>query len=511
MKETNSRIAVIGAGLGGLSAACVLAARGYHVTVFEKNSWIGGKAAVLREAGYRFDMGPTILIYPSVLRKIFAEAGRDLTDYLQLLPIEPQWRCFFHDGSQFNFYGDPTLMREELNRFAPGVIASVERFEQKAEELHAISNRFFFWRSVGSLRDTFRMGSLLHLDLLRDLSRMKLGRTVSELIRSEIQDPRIAQILEHMVQYVGSSPEKAPAVLCAIEHMQREEGVWYPIGGTRAIPKALQRLARELGVNFRTQAGVQRIQIEKGRVVGITTESGESFPCAAVVANSDSIRTYRELLNSDLARAFHRRRSYEPSCSGIVIYLGLNRQYEHLAHHNFVFSRDSNEEFEAIYEHGEPAPDPTCYLCAPAQTDPTVAPPGGEALYILVHTPYLRPGQNWHELYPHYRKITFDKLSRTAKLDDLQSAIKFEHFLTPKDILQRYHVWNGAIYGIASHGRLQGGFKPANHEPELTGLYLAGGSVHPGPGMPMVLMSGWIAADRLDRDQIVKRAKAAVI
>ncbi len=227
-----------------------------------------------------------------------------------------------------------------------------------------------------------------------------------------------------------------------------------------------------------------------------------------MIANSDSVRTYRELLGGKIAKEFNARRSYEPACSGVVMYLGLNRRYEHLAHHNFVFSRDASEEFHAIYDKGDLAPDPTCYLCAPSSTEAAVAPPGKEALYILVHTPYLRPGHDWKQMYPRYRKAIFDKLKRTAGLEDLESAIQVERYLTPQDIHERYGVLNGAIYGITSHGRLQGGFKPANHDPGLRGFYLAGGAAHPGPGMPMVLMSGWIAADRLDQDGVVERAHA---
>lgn len=504
--DTDQPIGVIGSGLGGLSAACVLAARGYRVIVFEKNDWIGGKAAVWRQSGYRFDMGPTILICPSVLRKIFSEAGKDLSAYLQLVKLEPQWRCFFEDKSRLDLYGDSQAMRAELQRYAPSEVDGYQRLAATSEELHGISDRFFFWRSVGSMRDTFQTGSALNLSLLRDVSRMKLGKTVAGLIRHEIKDNRIAQMLDHMVQYVGSSPEKTPAILWAIAHMQSSEGVWYPIGGTRAIPEALTKLAVELGVEFRTNTRIRRIIDHNATVTGIETEHGETVPLAAVVSNADAVRTYRELANPTLAAAFNKRRSYEPACSGVVMYLGLNRRYDHLEHHNFVFSRDPHEEFHAIYDKGEPAPDPTAYLCAPARTDPHVAKPGGEALYVLVHTPYLRPGHNWKEMYPKYRQVIFDKLHRTAGLENLEDAIETEHYLTPQDIHDRYGVLNGAIYGIASHGRLQGGFKPANHEPNLRGLYLAGGAAHPGPGMPMVLMSGWIAADKLHHDGIVSPA-----
>ncbi len=505
MKAKSDTVGVIGSGLGGLSAACVLAARGYQVTVFEKNTWIGGKAAEWREDGYRFDMGPTILICPSVLRRIFTEAGRELSDYLNLVPLEPQWRSFFDGGTSLDLYGDSAEMDRELQRFAPNSAKGYQKFASVSEELHAISDRFFFWRSLGSIRDTFDSGSALNLSLLKDVSRMKLGQTVAGTIRKDVKDPRVAQMLDHMVQYVGSSPEKSPAILCAIAYMQANEGVWYPMGGTRTIPEALTKLARELGVQFKTNARIRRVDVVENQVRGVETESGEYTPLAAVVANSDSVRTYRELLGGSIAKDFNKRRSYEPACSGVVMYLGLNRRYEHLAHHDFVFSRDPKEEFHAIYDKGEPAPDPTCYLCAPAKTDPAVAPAGGEALYVLVHTPHLRPHHNWKEMYPAYRKVILEKLKKTGGLHDIESAIVTEHHLTPQDIHERYGVLNGAIYGIASHGRLQGGFKPANHDPKIKGFYLAGGSAHPGPGMPMVMMSGWIAADRLDQDAAAPR------
>ena len=270
----NENVGVIGSGLGGLSAACVLAARGYRVTVFEKNDWSGGKAAVLRDRGYRFDMGPTILIYPSVLRKIFSEAGRRMSDYLDLIQLEPQWRCFFEDKTQLDLYGEGSAMREELSRYSPGTVDGYQNFIDASEELHGISDRFFFWRSIGSMRDTFQAGSALNLTLLRDVSRMKLGQTVAGAIRREIKDKRVAQMLDHMVQYVGSSPERTPAILCAIAHMQSSEGVWYPIGGTRAIPEALKQLACELGVEFRTNTPVRRITTQGDQVTGLETETG---------------------------------------------------------------------------------------------------------------------------------------------------------------------------------------------------------------------------------------------
>jgi len=504
-----NRIGVIGGGLGGLAAACILAARGYQVVLFERNSWLGGKAAVLRADGFRFDMGPTILTLPSVLRRIFAEAGRDLDRYLDLIPLDPQWRCFFHDGSVLDLEADGPRMARRIAEFAPGTRsdAGYLRFLELSRRLHDISNRYFFWRSVGGLGEVFDLRGTFRLSTLKDLLALGMGQSVAGVIRRHVPDARVAQMLDHFTQYVGSNPEQAPAVLCGIAHMQTSEGIWYPRGGIRAVPEALERLACELGVEIQLGVGVRRILTDNRRhVVGIETEHGRRVELAAVVSNMDAVRTYRELVGGAAATRFESQRRYEPACSGVVLFLGLRQRYDHLLHHNFVFSRDPEEEFASIYRRGEPAEDPTCYVCAPSASDPEAAPPGGEALYVLVHTPYLRPHHDWKTLLPRYRQVILEKLARTAGLSDLPQRIVYESALTPEDIHRRYAVLQGAIYGLASHGRFAGAFKPANRRGDVAGLYLAGGAAHPGPGMPMVLMSGWIAADCLDRDQIAAKA-----
>lgn len=496
-------IGVVGGGLAGLAAACTLAARGHRVTLLEKNEWVGGKAAVHQQDGYRFDMGPTILTLPSVLKRIFSEANRKLEDYMELVPLDPQWRCFFEDGSVLDLISDIQKMRESLDKFStnPGAGAGYERFMQISKQLHKVSDKFFFWRSVGGIADTMEVGGAFSPAVLKDVLSLRMGRSVAGLVRSCVPDERAAQMIDHFTQYVGSSPEASPAVLCGIAHMQTEEGVWYPMGGTRAVPVALEKLARELGVDIRTSIDVVAIQNDGQSVRGVTTASGETFQFDAVVSNCDSVRTHRELLNgTPTEKKFEKRRKYEPACSGVVLYLGLNQKYDHLLHHNFVFSKDPHEEFDYIYRQGKPAPDPTAYVCAPSISEPAVAPPGGEALYILVHTPYLRPEHDWSKMLPEYREVILDKLERTGGMKGIRDRIVCEASLTPEGIHKRYRVLNGAIYGLASHGKYLGAFKPANRSKDLKGLYLAGGAAHPGPGMPMVLMSGWIAGDTVDND-----------
>jgi len=505
-----SRVGVVGGGLGGLAAACVLAARGHKVVLFERNEWLGGKAAELREQGFRFDMGPTILTVPRVLERIFAEAGRKLSDHLDLRRLDPQWRCFFEDGTVLDLQESIEATAAAAGRLNPASAQGYRDFIAMSSKLHDVSEKFFFWRSVEDVFDTIDMKKNLEMSTVRDIMSLRMGTTVAGQIRKRVPDPRVSQMLDHFVQYVGSSPYGSPAVLCGIAHMQTSEGVWYPMGGTRAVPAALVALAADLGVDFRTGCGVRRILMEGGRASGVETDAGETVACDQVVSNMDSVRTYRELVGAAPAAKFARRWKRDPACSGVVLYLGLDRAYEHLAHHDFVFSRDPEEEFDHIYGRGEPAPDPTAYIAAPARTEPGVAPPGGEALYVLVHTPYLRPHHDWRAMFPAYRQVILDKLKRTAGMGDIEERIVFERHLTPQDIHERYSVLNGAIYGLASHGRFFGAFKPGNRSRDVAGLYLAGGAAHPGPGMPMVLMSGWIAADALDQDARANQ-KAAVL
>ncbi len=506
-------VVVVGGGLAGLSAACVAAARGHRVTLLDKNDWVGGKAAQLSAEGFRFDMGPTILTLPSVLKRVFAEAQKNMDDYLQLIPLDPQWRCFFEDNSSqsrvLDLVADVQQMRAAIDRFTNSSQSGrgYEAFIEMSKQLHAVSNRFFFWKSVGGLTDTLDMSGAFSPAVLKDVLSLRMGRSVASVVRSYVPDHQVAQMMDHFTQYVGSSPMASPAVLCGIAHMQTEEGIWYPMGGTRAVPEALAKLAGELGVDIRTGVDVARIETTRDPVSGalqvaaVQTTSQERIACDAVISNCDSIRTYRELLEPKVAKRLSlAKKSPEPACSGVVLYLGLNKRFEQLLHHNFIFSKDPEEEFDYIYHKGQPAPDPTAYVCAPAISEPGVAPEGGEALYILVHTPYLRPHHDWRQMLPAYREVILNKLERTARLEGLRESIQYEASLTPEGIHNRYRVLNGAIYGLASHGKFAGAFKPANRRKDVRGLYLAGGAAHPGPGMPMVLMSGWIAADSLHQD-----------
>jgi phytoene desaturase len=500
-------VVVIGSGLGGLAAAVVTAARGHKVTVIDKNDWLGGKAAVLSEGGFRFDMGPTILTVPSVLKRVFAEAGEKVEDWMELVRLDPQWRCFFNEGESLDLVENIDAMADSAEAFSgkKGLGDGYRKFQRLSSHLHDVSNRFFFWRAIEDIRDTMNIRENMNPATFRDVLSLRMGRSVAGTIRGLVRDSRVAQMLDHFVQYVGSSPFASPAVLCSIAHMQTSEGVWYPMGGTRQVAEKLRALGEKLGVVYQTGREAKRIVVENGAVTGVGLTDGSVVNASAVISNMDSIRTYDELIGG-AAGKYYNRAGFEPACSGVVLYLGLSKRYDHLGHHNFIFSKDAETEFDQIYARGEPADDPTCYVAAPARTDPSVAPDGGEALYVLVHTPYIRDHHDWSKMYPKYRRVILDKLKRTAGLVDIEERIVVDRYLTPQDIHDRYKVLKGAIYGLASHGKFTGAFKPGNRSRQVKGLYLAGGAAHPGPGMPMVMMSGWIAADALDTDRRAVRA-----
>lgn len=252
-------VIIIGAGLGGLASACTLSARGHKVVVCEANDWTGGKAAEWQQDGFRFDMGPTILTLPSVLGRIFGESGLRLDERLDLRRLDPQWRCFFDNGSPIDLVENVTLMAAELEKRYSGDGKGYENLLAVSEKLHEISRRFVFWKSVGGLKDTLNLREALSPETIRDVLALRMHATLGSEIRKRIGNPQAVQIFDHFTQYVGSNPLQAPAVLTGIAHMQMDEGIWYPIGGTRAVPQALRRLAEENGVIFRTNCRISRI------------------------------------------------------------------------------------------------------------------------------------------------------------------------------------------------------------------------------------------------------------
>jgi len=508
-------VIVVGAGLAGLAASVELAARGCRVTLIDRNTHAGGKMNLLEENGFRFDMGPTIITLPQVFTGIISRTGRNPADYVRIVDLDPQWRCHYEDGTVIDLRKNLDIMGAALDRQFPDALpgAGYRTFIEYSRRMYRLSEKVFFYKDVGGVLDMMRSNKPNDPGLLREVMAMRMHSTVGATVHKHIAEPHVRQIAEHFLQYVGSSPFLAPAILTLIAAAQVDHGCCYAMapeggggrdGGTRMVARTLSRIADELGVEKVLGLGVRRIRHDGSRAVGVELDDGRTIDADVVVSNCDVQRTLRDLVGSPAARARQGRiaRKYTPACSGVVLYLGLDRQYDHLAHHNFLFSADSRAEFDDIYGDGVPARDPTLYLAAPSRTDPTQAPPGGEALYVLVHTPYLRPGQRWEGsggLMESYKPVIIEKLKRFG-MPDLERRIVVDRHLSPDGIEKLYNAEGGAIYGLASHGRLHGGFKPRNRSKVLTNLYLAGGSANPGPGVPMVLMSGVTAANAVCED-----------
>jgi phytoene desaturase len=505
------KVVVVGGGLAGLAASVELAQRGAAVTLIEANQHLGGKMNVLEQDGYRFDMGPTILTLPEVLCGIIRRAGGKVSDYIDLVRLDPQWRCVFEDGTRFDLRDNLDDTVAEFDRVFPGsgAGAGFRKFVDYSRRMNRLSRKVFFYRDLGGVRDVMRNTPMGDFEVLKDALAMRMHSTVGKTIDKHVEEPHVRQMAEHFLQYVGSSPFLAPAILTMIASVQTDQGCWYARGGTRSVARALERLVNESGIEVHRGTKVTQILEKNGRAVGVVTDRDQTFEADAVVSNCDVQRTLGDLLGTPSAasRLSKVRKKFEPACSGIVFYWGLDRQYDQLAHHNFFFSRDSHAEFDDIYRKGVPAEDPTLYVAAPSRTEPDQAPPGGEALYILVHTAYLRDGKpqsDSEKFVDQYRPVVIEKLRRCG-IEDVEQHIRVERTLTPSGIESMYNAEGGAIYGLASHGKLAGGFKPKNTSPAAEGLYLCGGSANPGPGVPMVLMSGVTAADAVARDLSLER------
>ncbi len=470
-------VVVVGGGLAGLSAAIELAIREIPVTVVEANPRLGGMLGSIEAAGYSFDTGPTTITRPRVLTGIFERAGRDAAGYLDLARLDPQSRCFFDDGVDLDLPSDPQRLAAVMG----------EGFHDFHQFSHRISKR-------------------VDHPSFKNARAHRLHSTAIATIEKFVSDPRARRVCEHLLHTAGSDPSRAPAALCRLAATQLDEGLWYAKGGTHTIARALERLAKELGIQAVTSRRVTRILVEDERAAGVQLDDGREITTTAVISCCDVRRTYGELLKGVDGAALELRRitsQHEPSCSAFVLYLGLRKQYDHLALYNVLFSRDGRQEHEDTFQKLVPARDPTLHVTAPSRNDATRTPEGCEALTVLAYTPALTGKHEWlqHGGRPgktltRYRTIILEKLKRHG-MADIEHNIAVERSLTPAHFEHLYGAPGGCIYGFASHGRLRGLTKPANRSSLLPNLYLAGGSVTPGPGVPSVLTGGSTAARSL--------------
>lgn len=492
-------VAVIGAGLGGMSAAIMLARSGFEVSIFEKNSQIGGKLNLLRTQGFSFDLGPSILTLPHIFRPLFDGDGKRLEDYITLRRVDPQWRNFFEDGTVLDLWENTEKMRVELARFGPHVFEEYRQFADYSRRQYAIVERGYLSQGL----DTFLQ--FLRFYGWREARDLEYLRSMSGSIRRRISNPYLRDIFEYFIKYVGSSALDSPGFMNLMPNIQLEFGLWYVCGGLYQLARAFGKRLEETGVSLCLGHEVVRVEREGKSVTGLTVRSadGELRKVAAdfVVSNMEVIPAMQRLLESPPS-VMRKLRRYEPSCSGIVVHLGLNRIYPQLAHHNFFYSRDAHAHFRRVFREQRLPDDPTIYVVAPTRSDPSQAPAGCDNIKILPHIPHLSERHTYsREDYLALKELCLDKLERMG-LTDLRRHIVVEDFWTPYDIEARYASNRGSIYGVVCDRRRNLAFKAPRQSSLFRNLFFVGGSVNPGAGMPMVTLSGQHVA-RMIQDQVV--------
>jgi phytoene desaturase len=486
-------IVVIGAGIGGLSAAARLATAGREVLILEQTRRLGGKMGEVCAGGYRWDTGPSVITMRHVLDDLFDVAGRDVADYLNLRPVEPLTRYFYPDGTVLDVSRDLACTLAQIQEIEARDVEGYLKFLAYAARLYRIASPVFIYDQPPRLSSLFSVSPLnaIRIDGLR---------TMSQAINSFVRSPHMRQLLHRFATYVGASPYLAPGTLNVIAHVELNQGVWYPEGGVYQIAQALGRLAEELGVETRLACQVQTIEVQEGQVRGVTLDDGSYLSAAAIVANVDVATVYEKLLPDTAVsqRRVEELRTTEPSCSGFILLLGVRRTHPALAHHNIFFSSDYRREFDEIFREGVPPQDPTIYVAITSKATPEDAPPDCENWFVLVNAPALGPGWNWESQAFAYRQLVLDQLA--ARGFDVRKRIEIEKIVTPVDLEHMTGARRGALYGASSNSRWAAFLRPHNRAPDVKGLYFAGGTTHPGGGVPMVTLSGKVASQLLLQD-----------
>ena len=485
-KDETAKVVVVGAGLGGLSAACRLAKNNFDVVVLEKNETVGGKVDFVEANGYKFDTGASLLTMPHVLEDVFEFCEKRLADYLELVACEPICRYFWTDGTTLDASQNLEKTESEIGGLEPRDVENFRKYLADSKQKYEIAERTFLAQSLNDLP------KLLTRENLPDLLKISTLKTLDRHNAKYFRSKKLQQLFNRFATYNGSSPFETPATFALIPFVEFGLGAWYPKGGMYRIPQALAKLARELGVEILTGKEVEKIIVENKQVVGVKIKNGEIMPSDFVISNADAVETYRNLLPPE-NKKFQNR---EPSCSGFVMLLGTRRKFPQLAHHNIFFSDDYKAEFDAIFKSKRPAPNPTIYVCAASVTDPTQSPEGCENLFVLVNAPYTSEQTNWTAEKKNYRDLIIKTLENFG-LKGLETSIEFERIITPEDFERKYRANRGSIYGVSSNGIWSAFMRVPNKSKTIENLYFAGGATHPGGGIPLVLLSGKMAAEMI--------------
>ncbi|PLT48218.1 Phytoene desaturase, neurosporene or lycopene producing [Paenibacillus pasadenensis] len=500
MGEVGKRIkaAVVGAGPGGLAAAMLLAARGHEVTLLEKQAYVGGRTSALRIGAYTFDRGPTFLMMLPVLEELFERAGRDVRDYLELKRVDPLYTLKFGE-IEFSPGGSHEETARRVEELFPGNGERYLRFmSRERDKLSRVLP--LLKRPFGSARSYFAS------DVLRALPKLDAADTVHKRLSRYFTDERLRWAFSFQSKYLGMSPWECPGTFTMLSFLEHEYGLYHPIGGLNRISEAMADVAREHGAAIRVGEGARRVLTDGRRAVGVELESGERLDVDAVVIGADFGHAMTTLFEPGTLKSYTpaRLEKKKLSLSTFMLYLGIGAELPALPHHKIVFASDYRRNVDDMTKRMTLSDDPSLYIHHPSRLDPTLAPPGKSALYLLMPVPNNRSGLDWREEAPRVRAAMLERLAAECGLPGaaaVEALIEEERMYTPEDWEKQSYVYRGATFNLAHSLDQMMHLRPRNRFEELEGCYLVGGGTHPGSGLPTIIQSAIISAQLLEEEQ----------
>lgn len=478
---------VIGAGIAGLAVSIRLIIKGYAVQVLESNSYPGGKLTHFRQGAYRFDAGPSLFTMPQYVDELFKLAGRDPQKYFNYKRKDESCRYFWNDGTRLTAHASVGKFAEEVETVFGVESEVVIRKLEKSRQMYELAGRIFLEKPLNRLSTWFSKDAARSLPHLHQLG---LFSTMHEDNAAILQHEKLVQLFDRYATYNGSDPYRAPAVLNIIPHFEHGIGTYHPVNGMHDITESLFSLARELGVRFSFNENAEEILVEKGKANGVRSKN-QNYSADIVVSNMDVTPTYRNLLPGQ--KAPDRILGQERSSSALIFFWGVRRTSPELGLHNIFFSHDYEKEFRDIFKGVVPAYDPTIYVNITSKDVSADAPAGCENWFVMINVP-KHTGQDWNELIPQYRNEIMRKLNPILEVD-LQGLIENESTLTPLDIESKTSSLGGSLYGTSSNNRFAAFLRHANESSRIHDLFFCGGSVHPGGGIPLCLLSAKIVSE----------------
>ena len=485
------RIITIGSGFGGLAAAIRLLQQGHDVVMVEQRDKPGGRAYVYEQDGFTFDGGPTIITAPWLLRELFERSGRRPEDYITLVPIDPFYNIRFEDGTVFRYTGDRAQVVAEIERVAPGDVAGYLRFADATEAI---------FKAGMALIDTPFVKAVDMLRVVPELVRLRADRSVAAFVNSYIRDPRLRQVFSFHPLLVGGNPFQSSSIYALIHTLEQQWGVWFAMGGTGAVVRALVRLFEELGGTLHLSSKVEEIIVDAGtrRAAGVRLAGGEVLAADAVVSNGDVADTYMHLVPGAMRRKNTDRRleRLRYSMSLFVIYFGTDRRYDDVAHHEILMGPRYEALLHDIFTRKSLARDFSLYLHRPTATDPSLAPPGCDSFYVLSPVPHLGGDTDWATAAGPYRDTIIAYLEQRY-MPGLSQHIVTERVIDPRHFRDTLSSHLGSAFSVEPILTQSAWFRPHNRSEDIANLYFAGAGTHPGAGIPGVLASGKIVADMI--------------